>query len=189
VVTAPAYEAARLLQKAASKLSRMLAEVAYAPMAVVSSGYHRAQVRNPLRGFGLMIPRREKLNTFFSVWNSSVFPGRAPEGKVLMTSFTGGAANPEIVERDEAAIAQIVEGEMSTVLGIEGPPVERSVWRYPRALPQFNLGHARRIAAVREALEGLPGLYLAGNYLQGRSLGDCADLGSRTADKVKRLFS
>ncbi len=189
VVTAPAYEAARLLQKAASKLSRMLAEVPYAPMAVVSSGYDRAQVRNPLRGFGLMIPRREKLNTFFSVWNSSVFPGRAPEGKVLMTAFTGGAANPAIVERDEAAIAQIVEGEMSTVLGIEGPPVERSVWKYPRALPQFNLGHARRIAAVREALEGLPGLYLAGNYLQGRSLGDCADLGSRTADKVKRLFS
>jgi oxygen-dependent protoporphyrinogen oxidase len=189
VVTAPAYEAARLLQKAAPKLSAMLAEVSYAPMAVVSSGYDRAQVRNPLRGFGLMIPRREKLNTFFSVWNSSVFPGRAPKGKVLMTSFTGGAANPAIVERDGATVAQIVEGEMSTVLGIEGPPVERSVWKYPRALPQFNLGHARRIAAVREALEELPGLYLAGNYLQGRSLGDCADLGSRTADKVKRLFS
>jgi protoporphyrinogen/coproporphyrinogen III oxidase len=189
VLTAPAYEAARLLQKAATKLSAMLAEVSYAPMAVVSSGYDRAQVRNPLRGFGLMIPRCEKLNTFYSVWNSSVFPGRAPEGKVLMTSFTGGAANPAFVERDEAAIAQIVEREIGAVLEIDGPPVERSVWRYPRALPQFNLGHARRIAAVREALADLPGLYLAGNYLQGRSLGDCAELGSRMADKVKRLLS
>ncbi len=189
VVTAPAYEAARLLQKAAPRLSAMLAEISYAPMAVVSSGYDRARVRNPLRGFGLMIPRREKLNTFFSVWNSSVFPGRAPEGKILMTSFTGGAANPTFVERDEADIARIVEEEMGIVLGIEGPPIERCVWRYLRALPQFNLGHARRIAAVREALEELPGVYLAGNYLQGRSLGDCAELGSRTADKVKRLFS
>jgi oxygen-dependent protoporphyrinogen oxidase len=162
VVTAPAYEAARLLQKAAPKLSAMLAEVSYAPMAVVSSGYDRAQVRNPLR---------------------------APEGKVLMTSFAGGAANPVFVERDEADIARIVEGELGAVLGIEGPPIERSMWRYPRALPQFNLGHARRIAAVREALKELPGLYLAGNYLQGRSLGDCAEMGSRTADKVKRLFS
>jgi protoporphyrinogen/coproporphyrinogen III oxidase len=189
VVTAPAYEAARLLQKAAPKLSAMLAEICYAPMAVVSSGYDRAQVRNPLRGFGLMIPRRERLNTFFSVWNSSVFPDRAPGGKVLMTNFTGGAANPAIVERNESDIAQIVEGEIGEVLGINGRPVERCVWKYARALPQYNLGHAGRIAKVREALEELPGLYLAGNYLQGRSLGDCADLGSRTADKVKRLFA
>ena len=105
-----------------------------------------------------------------------------------MTNFTGGAANPAIVERNESDIAQIVEGEIGEVLGINGRPVERCVWKYPRALPQYNLGHAGRIAAVREALEEQPGLYLAGNYLQGRSLGDCAELASRTADKVKRLF-
>ncbi len=186
VVTAPAYESARLLHASTPKLSTMLAEISYAPMAVVSSGYDRAQVRNPLRGFGVLIPRREKLNTFFSVWNSSLFDGRAPAGKVLMTSFTGGATNPSIVGRDAAEIAEIVEEEMAVVLGIDGPPVERAVWKYPRALPQFNLGHARRIAAIREALVELPGLYLAGNYLQGRSLGDCAELGSRTADLVKR---
>ncbi|MGC1674557.1 MAG: protoporphyrinogen oxidase, partial [Candidatus Acidiferrales bacterium] len=174
------------LHASTPKLSTMLAEISYAPMAVVSSGYDRAQVRNPLRGFGVLIPRREKLNTFFSVWNSSLFDGRAPAGKVLMTSFTGGATNPSIVGRDAAEIAEIVEEEMAVVLGIDGPPVERAVWKYPRALPQFNLGHARRIAAIREALVELPGLYLAGNYLQGRSLGDCAELGSRTADLVKR---
>ncbi len=188
VMTAPAYEVARLSQTFAPNLSTMLAEISYAPMAVVSSGYDRAQVRNPLRGFGVLIPRREKLNTFFSVWNSSLFEGRAPAGKVLMTSFTGGATNPAIVERNAAEIADVVEKEMGAVLGIDGPPVERVVSRYPRALPQFNLGHAGRIAAIREALAELPGLYLAGNYLQGRSLGDCAELGSRTADLVKRHF-
>ena len=157
-------------------------------MAVVSSGYSRAQVRDPLRGFGLLIPRREKLNTFFSVWNSSLFPGRAPAGHVLMTSFTGGATNPAIVDRDAEQIAGIVEEELGSILGIQGCPVERSVWKYPRALPQFNLGHARKIAAIREILADLPGLHLAGNYMQGRSLGDCADLGSRTAESVKRHF-
>ncbi|MFZ0522130.1 MAG: protoporphyrinogen oxidase [Candidatus Acidiferrales bacterium] len=188
VVTAPAYEAARLLQNAAPKLGTMLAEISYAPMAVVSSGYDRAQVRNPLRGFGVLVPRREKLNTFFNVWNSSLLAGRAPEGKVLLTSFTGGSTNPAILERDDAAIAEIIEGEMGAVLRIDGPPAERCVWKYPRALPQFNLGHARRITSIREALAELPGMYLAGNYLQGRSLGDCAELGSRTADLVKRHF-
>jgi oxygen-dependent protoporphyrinogen oxidase len=189
VMTAPAYEAARLLLKSVPGLSALLSNISYAPMAVVSSGYDRAQVRNPLRGFGLMIPPREKLNTIFNVWNSPVFDGRAPEGKILMTSFAGGAANPTLVENDEATIAQIVEREMGAVLGIDGPPVERFVWKHEKALPQFNIGHAQTVSAIRGALEGLPGLYLAGNYLGGRSLGDCVEIGSRTAEEIKRQFS
>ena len=189
VVSAPAYEAARLLRSSAPELSAKLSEVYYAPMAVVSTGYDRAQVRNPLKGFGLMIPRRENLNTFFNVWNSSIFEGRAPEGKVLLTSFAGGATNPAFVEREEAAIAQIVEGEIAGVLGIDGPPVEICVWKYPHALPQFNVGHAQTATAIRELVNGLPGLHLAGNYLEGRSLGECVEMGSRTAEEVVRQFS
>jgi protoporphyrinogen/coproporphyrinogen III oxidase len=189
VVTTPAYEAARLLGTAAPALSAKLSELYYAPMAVVSSGYDRTQVRNPLHGFGLMIPRREKLNTFFNVWNSSVIGGRAPEGRVLLTSFAGGATNPEFVRLEEKAIAQIVEAELAGVLGIDGPPVERLVWKIPNALPQFNVGHAQTAAAIREAVTGLPGLYLAGNYLEGRSLGDCVEIGSRTAQEVLSQFS
>ena len=188
VVAAPAYEAARLLQRIAPKISEMLAGVTYAPMAVVASGYTRAQVRNSLHGFGLMIPRREALNTFFNVWNSSMFSGRAPEGKVLMTSFAGGATNPAIVEHEETAIAQVVERELAEILGIDGPPVERFVWKHQKALPQFNVGHARRTRSIRQAQAALPGLYLAGNYLQGRSLGECAELGSQTADEIQRRF-
>jgi protoporphyrinogen/coproporphyrinogen III oxidase len=189
VITAPAYEAARLLGTSAPALSAKLSELHYAPMVVVASGYDRKQVRNSLHGFGLMIPRREKLNTFFNVWNSSVISGRAPAGKVLLTSFAGGATNPEFVRLEEKAIAQIIEAEMAAVLGIEGPPIERFVWKFPKALPQFNLGHAQTAAAIREAVTGLPGLYLAGNYLDGRSLGDCVEIGSRTAQEVVHQFS
>jgi protoporphyrinogen/coproporphyrinogen III oxidase len=188
VVAAPAYEADRMLQKTAPKIGALLAEVEYAPMAVVASGYDRSQVRNPLHGFGLMIPRSERLDTFFCVWNSSVLPGRAPKGKVLITSFAGGATNPAIGERDEETIAQTVEAEMAAILGIEGHPVERAVWKHLRALPQFNVGHARKVNSIREALVDFPGLYLAGNYLQGRSLGDCAENGLRTADQIKHQF-
>lgn len=189
VVTAPSYEAARLLGTTAPALSAKLSELYYAPMVVVSSGYDQTQVRNPLHGFGLMIPRREKLSTFFNVWNSSVVSGRAPEGKVLLTSFAGGATNPEFVRLEAKAIAQIIESEIAAVLGIAGPPIERMVWKFPQALPQFNLGHAQTAAAIRETVTGLPGLYLAGNYLEGRSLGDCAEIGSRTAQEVLHQLS
>jgi protoporphyrinogen/coproporphyrinogen III oxidase len=188
VVAAPAYEAARLLRKAAPGLSAMLSDISYAPIAVVSSGYERAQIRNPLHGFGLMIPRRENLRTIFQVWNSSVLRGRSPEGKVLMTSFAGGAANQAFVDKDETAIAQVIEGEMGDLLGIDGSPLERFVWKHPKALPQFDIGHAQTLAAIRGALGGLPGLYLAGNYFGGRSLGDCVEIASRTAKEIARLL-
>jgi oxygen-dependent protoporphyrinogen oxidase len=189
VVTAPAYEAARLLGTTAPALGAKLSALYYAPMVVVSSGYDRTQVRNSLHGFGLMIPRREKLNTFFNVWNSSVIDGRAPAGKVLLTSFAGGATNPEFVRLEEKAIVQIIEAEMAAVLGINGPSIERLVWKFPKALPQFNVGHAQTAADIRQALTVLPGLYLAGNYLEGRSLGDCVEIGSRTAQEVMHQFS
>jgi oxygen-dependent protoporphyrinogen oxidase len=89
------------------------------------------------------------------------------------------------VKKDEDAIAHIVESEMSKLLGIDGPPVERLVWKHANALPQYNVGHEQTVAAVRQSISALQGVHLAGNYFQGRSLGDCVEIGSRTAEEVK----
>ena len=185
VIAAPAYEAARLLANAAPELSKTLAKISYAPMAVVSSGYNRAQVRHPLNGFGVLIPRREKLNTIFQVWNSSLLPGRAPAGKVLLTSYAGGATNPNFIEKDDDEIARIVESEMGNLLGIEGTPTEQVIWKHSRALPQYNIGQARTIAEVRKSVGALRGVHLAGDYFEGRSLGDCVEMGTKVADEVE----
>ena len=79
-------------------------------------------------------------------------------------------------------LAQKVEAENAAVLGITGAPIDRMIWKYPRALPQYNVGHAQRVKEIREALSELPGLFLAGNYLAGRSIGDCVDSGFQAAD-------
>jgi len=186
VVAAPAYEAGRLLATAAPSLSRALGQISYAPVAVVSSGYERSQLGHSLDGFGVLIPRREKLNTIFQVWNSSLLPGRAAANKVLVTSYAGGATNPEFVEKDEDEIACLVEAEMGKALGIEGAPTERMVWKHDRALPQYNVGHAQTVVEIQKFAEALQGVHLAGNYLEGRSLGDCVETGWRTADEVER---
>jgi oxygen-dependent protoporphyrinogen oxidase len=62
------------------------------------------------------------------------------------------------------------------------------VWRYPRALPQYNVGHAKRVAEIRRLEEALPNLGLVGNYLTGRSIGDCVELASRVAEKLNSRF-
>jgi protoporphyrinogen/coproporphyrinogen III oxidase len=180
----PAYAAAPLLQQTASQLGSLLAAIEHAPMAVVSSAYNRTEVRHPLDGFGFMVPRREGLRTICTFWNSSLFPGKAPEGMVLMTTFAG-VEEVGLTEASDDELAQALEAENAKILGITGASLDRAVWKYPRALPQYNVGHAQRVRRIREALGGLPGLFLAGNYLTGRSIGDCADSGFQAAEKVR----
>lgn len=184
VLALPAHAAASLLRQTASKLSALLAAIEHAPMGVVSSAYDRKQVRHPLDGFGFMVPRQEGLKTVCTFWNSSLFPGHAPEGTVLMTSFvrtdTGG-----LMTASYDVFAETVEAENAKILGISGAPIERTVWRYPRALPQYNVGHAGRVNEICEALNEFPGLCLAGNYLMGRSIGDCAETGFQAAEKLR----
>ncbi len=109
-----------------------------------------------MEGFGFLVPSREKLHTLGTVWNSSLFPGRAPEGAVTVTSFTGGATNPEIVSEPEDQIAKIIQSENEHILKIVGSPVTSAVWKYPRALPQYNLGHGHIVETIRDAERQLP---------------------------------
>jgi oxygen-dependent protoporphyrinogen oxidase len=184
VLAVPAYAAASLLQQNAPNLSRLLAAIEYAPMGIVSSAYDRKQVRHALNGFGFMVPRREGLHTVCTFWNSSLFPAHAPQGTVLMTSFVRGAGGG-LMSAPYDVFAETVEAENAKVLEISGAPIERTLWRYPRALPQYNVGHAHRVSEIREALNELPGLGLAGNYLLGRSIGDCAESGFQAAEKLR----
>jgi oxygen-dependent protoporphyrinogen oxidase len=186
VIATPAYAAAHLLATAAPHLAQTLSGIAYAPVAVVACTYYRQQVGDPLEGFGFLVPRGEKVRTLGTVWNSSLFPGRAHEGSVTITSFIGGATDPEIMNLHEENIAATVTEENARILGITGPPVDVAVWKYPRALPQYNLGHGHIVETIRDAERASPGLFFAGNYLEGPAIGKCVENGFQTAEAVSK---
>jgi len=188
VIATPAYAAAHLLETSAPHLAQTLSGIAYAPVAVVACTYYRQQVGDPLEGFGFLVPRGEKVRTLGTVWNSSLFSGRAHEGSVTITSFIGGATDPEIMELHEENIAAIVTEENARILGITGPPVDVAVWKYPRALPQYNLGHGHIVEAIRDAERASPGLFFAGNYLEGPAVGKCVENGFQTAEAVGKYL-
>ena len=188
VLAVPAYEATRLLEKSAPQLSAPLGAIEYAPMCCVSSAYERDQVSHALDGFGFMVPRREGLNTICTFWNSSLFGGRAPEGKVLMTSFAGRDSIEALAGSTDGQCGRTIHAENARILGIRGEPLEQMVWRYPKALPQYNVGHAKRVAEIQRLVGVLQSLRLAGNYLTGRSIGDCAGLASRVAEDLNSRF-
>jgi oxygen-dependent protoporphyrinogen oxidase len=188
VIATPAYAAAHLLETFSPHLAQTLSGIAYAPVAVVACTYYRQQVGDPLEGFGFLVPRGEKVRTLGTVWNSSLFPGRAREGSVTITSFIGGATDPDVIQLREENIAAIVAEENARVLGITGPPVEVAVWRYPRALPQYNLGHGHIVETIRDAERASSGLFFAGNYLEGPAIGKCVENGFQTAEAVQKYL-
>jgi oxygen-dependent protoporphyrinogen oxidase len=188
VFATPAYVSAHLIKPISEHLGHTLSGIAYAPVAVVAAGYYQQQVGEPINGFGFLVPRSEKLHTLGTVWNSSLFPGRAPRGAVTLTSFTGGATNPDIAAEPEGEIAKIIQSENEHILKIIGSPVTSAVWKYPRALPQYNLGHGHVVEAIRDAERLLPGIFFAGNYLEGPAVGKCVENGFQTAEAVQNYL-
>jgi protoporphyrinogen/coproporphyrinogen III oxidase len=151
-------------------------------MASVPLGYREEQLSRRLDGFGFLAPRSSSLRTLGSVWNSSLFPGRAPVGWVCLTNYIGGATDPEAVTLTDDELIQTIHGDLKKVLGITGEPHRLPITRWERALPQYVLGHAGRITSVEAALTHRPGLFLCSNYLRGISLGDCMKQATHIAE-------
>lgn len=189
VLATPTRATAAIAEQLSESFREMLGRIEYAPVAVVGVGYRREQVGHPVDGFGFLVPRKEKLSVLGTVWSSSLFPGRAPEGMVCFTSFVGGATNPALMELSDEQIAESAEREVAQVLRISGAPVTRMMRRWARALPQFNLGHGKIVAALEQELRRFPGLFLAGSYLSGPSVGSCAEQAEKTAQAVQAFYS
>jgi oxygen-dependent protoporphyrinogen oxidase len=185
VIATPAYAASHLIAPFSEPLARALSGIQYAGVAVASAGYFEKQVGTPLDGFGILIPRSEKYRTLGIVWNSALFPEQGANAHVRLTSFVGGATDPEILERTDQEVLAVVQDESARILKITGQPVVSSVWKHPKALPQYNLGHGHIVEMVRESEASIPGLYFVGNYLEGPSIGKCVDRGSQTAEAAR----
>jgi oxygen-dependent protoporphyrinogen oxidase len=186
IVATPAYVAAKLLEECAPEISALVADIPYVPLASVPLGYRREQVAHRLNGFGVLAPRSAGLRTLGSVWNSSLFPGRAPAGWVCLTSFIGGATDWGAISLTDEELIRIVHCDLQKVLGIRGEACRLPITRHERAIPQYVLGHAARVAKITAALHNRAGLRLAGNYLRGVSLGDCIKQAEQTAREISR---
>lgn len=185
VLALPAHRAAGLLAPLDADLAAELESIVYPPVASVALGFRRDQVAHPLDGFGFLIPRKEGVETLGCLFSSTLFPGRAPEGHVLLTAFIGGRQNPAIAERDQADILAQVRADLAAALGIEGEPVMSRVKLWPRAIPQYELGYPDKLARIDERLSRQPGLHVRANWRDGISVADCVKNARDFAERFK----
>jgi protoporphyrinogen/coproporphyrinogen III oxidase len=168
---------------------RILREIPHPPVASVSFGFKREQVNHPLDGFGMLIPEKERRQILGTLFPSTLFPGRAPEGHVLLTSFVGGSRQPDLARASADSLLRMVLEDLRPLLGISGEPCFSHNHLWPEAIPQYEVGHGRFLEAIEDFETGNPGLFLAGTCRDGISVGQCIASGFRHADRARKFLA
>ena len=184
VLAVPAYIAGDFIRPFSESLGDALGGIFYPPVAEVFLGFPDSQVGRPLDGFGYLIPEKEKRKILGTIWTSALFPGRAPEGHVALTTFVGGARQPSLARLDDRDLTRTVVSELRSLMGVTGDPVYANIIRWEKAIPQYNLGHLSLVEEIRGLERQVPGLYLCGNYRGGIAVGDCLMSGERLAGRI-----
>lgn len=184
VFATPAAQTSAIVRDLDRELAAELASIPYAGLAVVALGYAAAPLRRALDGYGYLVARSEQLATIGVLWESSIFPGRAPDGAVLLRVFLGGARRPEVAGLDESALTTLARTELVMGLGIADRPIRHHVFRWPAAIAQYTVGHDERVGAIRECLARHPGLDLCGTACDGVSFNHAIAAARRTARSV-----
>jgi len=188
VSAAPAYAAAAMLDGLDSGAAELLRQIPYATMNVVCFGYQSDKITHDLNGFGYLNAKSEGCNTLGTLWDSSIFPHRAPEGQVLLRSMMGGGTNPGAIDLSEDEVKARTMDDLKQIMGIAAEPDFVRIFRHRKAIPQYVVGHARRLRELDQRMERHPGLLLTGNAFGGVGLNDCVNSSNLVAERIVELL-
>jgi oxygen-dependent protoporphyrinogen oxidase len=181
ILASSLWETSRILVMEAPAAAGALGALRFSSSATVFLGYRKEDVAHALNGHGLVVPRREGLRTRACTFTSSKYPGRAPDGHVLLKGYLGGLRGTEAMGQDDEALTRTFEEDMRPLLGLHGPRVLARVYRWPAASPQMEIGHQGIRDAVEHALETTPGLVVVGAGLRGSGVPNSVADGRRGA--------
>jgi oxygen-dependent protoporphyrinogen oxidase len=184
VFATPSFVTADLMEQLDPALAERLRAIRYVSTATVSLGFRRSEIAHPLQGSGFIVPPSEGRRITACSWSSAKFQHRAPQDCVLLRVFVGGALAEELAEQDEAALVQLAREELQVIMGITVTPVLAKAYRWPKANPQYDLGHEERVTEIEQTMSRFPGLHLAGAAYHGPGIPDCIQSGRKAAQAI-----
>jgi oxygen-dependent protoporphyrinogen oxidase len=189
VLACPAWKAAPVVEQMDGELHRTIGEIGSAALVVVHTGFRTLALGDQPAGFGFLVPRGQGPRILGTLWISSIFGGRAPEGSSLLTTMIGGAHDPRAVELDDRTLLDLVRADLKTAMSIMVAPYFVRIVRWPRGIPQYELGHPRRLATIEGRLREHPGLFVAGNSYRGISVNACVEEAPLVAEAALEFLS
>lgn len=190
VIASPAHSTSEILRDFDKDLSKTLSEIPYPPISVVCLGYKKERIRQSLDGFGFLVPKREGRKILGTLWDSSIFPNRAPDGHVLMRSMLGGARLSDIALLQDDKMIDVVLGELKDIMGLNISPDFVRIYRHEKGIPQYLLDHEKRVKTIERIVRQHKGLYITGNSYKGIGVNDCIENSHKLTDRIfNELFS
>ena len=184
ILATSAPVSAKLIADCHTELSIELSEIPYAGASVVCLGYSKSSIEHPLDGFGFVVPSVAERKILAGSFSSVKYPGRAPEGHVLIRVFVGGALQPELAALPDDELIQLVRDELAELIGAKGEPDLCHITRWEGAMPQYHLGHLERVQRIEDLVSKLPGLAIAGNAYHGVGIPQCIHHAEQAAERI-----
>jgi oxygen-dependent protoporphyrinogen oxidase len=171
-----------------ARLAELLGTVAYSSSMTVALGFDAADFARPRgarpHGFGFLVPKKERRRLVACTWVGTKFPNRVPEGKVVARCFLGGVGDAGVLYEPDESIVAAVTAELLEIVGITARPRFSRVFRWPRSMAQYTVGHPQRLAEIERRVLEIPGLHLAGNAYRGIGIPDCIRMGKQAAERI-----
>lgn len=187
IMACPAWQAGALLHGVHGRLAGLLEAVEYSSSVTMALGYRRADCGTIPRGFGFLVPGRERKTLVACTFVGAKFPNRVPDSHVVLRCFLGGAGHEQILDESDERMIRIVRTEIQELLGWDAEPAFTRIRRWRKSMAQYTVGHAVRVARMSQILRDLPGLQLAGNAYDGIGIPDCVRTGRAAARAVSVL--
>ncbi len=181
ILALPAHESARLAGPLDANLSESLGEIPYSSSLIVALGYEAARLGRLPAGFGFLVPQKEAPRLRACTFVDQKFPHRVSGERVLLRCLYGGTRDEPVVSLSDAEVRKMVTDDLKTILGIAAEPLFIQLYRWPRAVAQYTVGHLERVAEIRSRRAVHPGLFLAGNAFDGIGISDCIRSGRAAA--------
>ncbi|MEM9827705.1 MAG: protoporphyrinogen oxidase [Planctomycetota bacterium] len=167
VLALPPRPASALLSAIDSALSASIDSIRCSSCAIVVLGVDESQISDTIEMFGFVVPPSEQRSILAASFASRKFAGRAPQGQILIRCFVGGTLDEPILEKADEELVQIVRDELADMIGLSGAAKHTAVVRWPDSMPQYEVGHLDKVAAIQKQLQSHQGLHWISNAAGG----------------------
>ncbi|HMK55553.1 MAG TPA: protoporphyrinogen oxidase [Dissulfurispiraceae bacterium] len=186
VLACPAIDSAEIVRDFDKEICGTLRTIPYPPLSVVSFGYKREKIHRDINLFGYLIPGKERRRILGTLFDSSIFENRAPEGYVLLRNMVGGARAERFAILDDEKLIGLVRDELAAIMGLMAEPDFVRVFRWERAIPQYLVGHYRKLETLDDASARHDNFHLTGNAYRGVAVNDCIANSYKLAEEIAK---
>ncbi len=184
VLACEAHRGAPLTNALDGRIAAVLGSIGYSSSMTIALGFDRNAVREQMRGFGFLVPKRERRKLLAATWVGNKFPNRVPESLAVLRCFLGGTGGEATLTETNDAVLAGVREELREMAAITAEPLFSRVYRWPRSMAQYTVGHGERIRELEARLRSIPGLLVAGNAYHGIGVPDCIRMGKEAAEQI-----